>query len=102
MPEEEQDDEDLQIMWGTVTEITKLGSAMLQLDDGGEVLIPKFWTKVWGHDPDSLTVGTRMRCVVEVEWKPEYTAKAILTVVHEGKKSEEPSRGYPRAPKLLM
>ena len=79
----EYDEKELVEMWGTVTEIKPYGFR-LQLDEGDETLVPSFWSKMWGHDAESIEVGARVRCAVQVEWKPTYFVRAVLTVVHEG------------------
>lgn len=79
----EYDEEECVEMWGTVTEIKSYGF-LLQLDEADETLVPSFWSKLWGHDAETIQVGSRVRCAVEVEWKPSYFVQAVLTVVHEG------------------
>jgi hypothetical protein len=89
MEEEEEDNREQDIMWGTVTAINEVGYPRVKLDDGGETIIPKFWYKLSRQDPADLKVGTRLRCVVTIEWKPTYFVEAILNVVHEGGKKEK-------------
>jgi hypothetical protein len=89
MVEEGEGEEELQIMWGTVSEICPTGNLWVEFDDGGKTYLPQFWARYWGHDPKTLTVGTRLRCAVAVVWTPNYTVRAVLTTVHEGKKKRK-------------
>lgn len=43
----EDDEEELEEMWGTVTEIKPYGFR-LQLDEADGTLVPSFWLKLWG------------------------------------------------------
>jgi hypothetical protein len=87
--EDDDDDKELAEMWGTVTEITSLGSALVKFDEGGETLIQRLWTKWMSNfDHDTLMVGTRVRCIVSITCKPEYAVEAILNAVHDGGKRD--------------
>ena len=67
MTDEDEDDEELEEMWGTVTEMKPYGMVVVTLDDtnGDTTYIPKFWCKMWKHPVETLQVGTRLRCVVK-------------------------------------
>jgi len=94
MTDTEPDEKELAEKWGTVTEITSLGSARVTFDEGGETSILQLWTKYLSQfDHDTLTVGTRVRCIVSVEWIPKYTVEAILNTVHQGGKGDEQQSG---------
>ncbi len=80
----ESEDAEGKMMWGTVVGVTDLGWRTIQFDDGPECTLSKLHCKLWGHKPDTLTVGTRIRCEVRVEWTPTYYVDAILNVVHQG------------------
>jgi len=64
MTDTEPDEKELAEKWGTVTEITSLGSARVTFDEGGETSILQLWTKYLSQfDHDTLTVGTRREVI---------------------------------------
>jgi hypothetical protein len=48
---EEEDDKEQAIVWGTVTELNRLGWAIVKFDKGGETTLPDFWLKFWKQAP---------------------------------------------------